>query len=274
MGEEPAPYSIRGWDGGADARARERPLPSRHHNPFALPLSSSFLRRQEPRGAGCGGAERPLAQTPNPVIPAEAGIQRGGVAVRSPFALSLSKGPTSGLRCMARPAVTLLVAVALALAACTTVVSPLSAEEQRAQAIEQSLICPICPGETIDRSQVQLAKDMQAIVREQIDAGRSDAEIRQFFVDRYGERVLAAPPREGFHWLVWAAPPVGIALGLLALFWVTHLMGRRPPQPQLAAAADDDLAPYLAQVDRELSDQPVRPEPVEGRETRNAREDT
>ena len=166
-------------------------------------------------------------------------------------------------------AATLVSAVAaIALLACTTVVSPLPEAERRAQAVNQSLICPICPGETIDRSQVQLAKDMQAIVRVQIDEGRTDAEIRQFFVDRYGERVLASPPREGFHWLVWVVPPVGIALGLLALFWVTKTMGRRPPEPPLAEGVadgdgtDGDLAPYLQQVDRELS-APVRPEPVE-----------
>ena len=159
-------------------------------------------------------------------------------------------------------------AAALALLACTTAVSPLPEAEQRAQAIDNSLICPICPGETIDRSQVQLAKDMQVIVREQISDGRTDAEIRQFFVDRYGERVLAAPPREGFHWLVWGLPPAGIALGLLALFWVTQLMGRRPPEPVGVAATSDgpdaDLAPYLQQVDRELADNAVRPEPIEG----------
>ena len=160
--------------------------------------------------------------------------------------------------------VSLVLAVAaLALLACTTSVSPLPEAERRAQAVDNSLICPICPGETIDRSQVQLAKDMQAIVRVQIDEGRTDEEIRQFFVDRYGERVLAAPPREGFHWLVWAAPPVGVVLALLTLFWVTQAMGRRPPEPPLAEGdTDADLAPYLQQVDRELNI-PVRPEPVE-----------
>ena len=151
--------------------------------------------------------------------------------------------------------VSLVLAVAaLALLACTTSVSPQPEAERRAQAVDNSLICPICPGETIDRSQVQLAKDMQAIVRVQIDEGRTDEEIRQFFVDRYGERVLAAPPREGFHWLVWAAPPVGVVLALLTLFWVTQAMGRRPPEPPLAEGdTDADLAPYLRQVDRELS---------------------
>ena len=167
---------------------------------------------------------------------------------------------------------------ALALLACTTSVSPQPEAERRAQAVDNSLICPICPGETIDRSQVQLAKDMQAIVRVQIDEGRTDEEIRQFFVDRYGERVLAAPPREGFHWLVWAAPPVGVVLALLTLFWVTQAMGRRPPEPPLAEGdTDADLAPYLRQVDRELSasgDTAVRPEPVEGPATTDTGKDT
>lgn len=155
-----------------------------------------------------------------------------------------------------------LSAAAIALLGCTTAVSPLPESEQRAQAIDNSLICPICPGETIDRSQVQLAKDMQVIVREQIAEGRSDGEIRQFFVDRYGERVLAAPPREGFHWLVWGLPPAGIAAGLLALFLVTQLM-RAPQGPRPAgdsggegeAGGEGELAPYLQQVDRELAEQ-------------------
>lgn len=171
-----------------------------------------------------------------------------------------------------------LSAAALALLACTTAVSPLPESEQRAQAIDNSLICPICPGETIDRSQVQLAKDMQVIVREQIDAGRSDDEIRQFFVDRYGERVLAAPPREGFHWLVWGLPPAGVALGLLALFQVTRLMARRPPEPVADGgggdSADGDLAPYLRQVDRELSEgETPRPSTSSGRTETNGKGD-
>ena len=96
--------------------------------------------------------------------------------------------------------VLLLVLGALTLlASCSTSTSPLSELDQRAQSLDRSLICPICPGETIDRSQVQLANQMQVIVREQIRDGRSDQEIQQFFVDRYGERVLASPPKEGLN---------------------------------------------------------------------------
>ncbi len=158
-------------------------------------------------------------------------------------------------------AVVLIFGAITVLAACTTSVSPLSEDEQRAQALDQSLICPICPGETIDRSQVQLANQMKVILREQIQEGRTDAEIRQFFVDRYGERVLASPPKEGFNLLMWVAPPVGFALALLALLLVTRsMMKRSPASPALSRSssgdskAEDELDAYLAMVDVELGE--------------------
>ena len=54
--------------------------------------------------------------------------------------------------------------------------------EERAQSIDQSLICPVCPGETIDQAQVELAKQMRATVREKLAEGQSKDEILQFFV--------------------------------------------------------------------------------------------
>ncbi|SVC76034.1 uncharacterized protein METZ01_LOCUS328888, partial [marine metagenome] len=124
------------------------------------------------------------------------------------------------------PLVFLIVVAMVVFAACTTSRSLLPEDQQRAQLLDKSLICPVCPGETIDRSQVILAKQMQVIVREQIQEGRSDAEIHQFFVDRYGERVLAVPPKEGINLLMWIAPPVGIVLGLIALYAITKSMVR------------------------------------------------
>jgi cytochrome c-type biogenesis protein CcmH len=158
-------------------------------------------------------------------------------------------------------AVVLIFGAFTALAACTTSASPLSKDEQRAQSLDQSLVCPICPGETIDRSQVQLATQMKVILREQIQEGRTDAEIRQFFVDRYGERVLASPPKEGFNLLMWIAPPVGVALALLVLLFVTRsMMQRSPTSPTLSrgssgdSKAEDGLDEYLALVDVELGE--------------------
>lgn len=153
----------------------------------------------------------------------------------------------------------LVVSAVAALAACSTSTSPLPEAQQRAQSLDKSLICPICPGETIDRSQVQLANQMQVIVREQIQEGRSDAEIQQFFVDRYGERVLASPPKDGFNLVMWIAPPVGIALGLLVLYAITKSMLRPGPAPALRTSSagssrDAELEAYMELVDKELGE--------------------
>ena len=153
--------------------------------------------------------------------------------------------------------VLLIVGAFTVLASCTT--STLPQDERRAQSIDKSLICPICPGETIDRSQVLLANQMQVIVREQIEEGRSDSEIRQFFADRYGERVLASPPKEGLNLLMWIAPPVGLVLALLVLYVITKSMLRPGPAPALRASGaggnrDSELDAYLELVDKELGE--------------------
>lgn len=91
-------------------------------------------------------------------------------------------------------------------------------DEQRAQAIDKSLICPICPGETIDQSQVELAKQMKYAVREMIETGKSDEEILNFFTERYGVSVLSAPPKEGFHLFAWWTPIGIVFIGIALTF--------------------------------------------------------
>lgn len=150
--------------------------------------------------------------------------------------------------------VTLLL-VAAALAACTEG----SAEEdleRRAQRLDRTLICPLCPSETIDQSQVLLAAQMRATVRERLSEGWSEDEIRQYFVDRYGERVLASPPKEGFNLVAWLIPPVIVVVSLLVLALVVRemLSRDRKARAERARQADpreDLLRHYLSLMDRE-----------------------
>ena len=134
--------------------------------------------------------------------------------------------------------------------------------EERAQRLDRSLICPVCPGETIDQSQAALADQMQAVVREMLQAGRSEEQIRQFFVDRYGELVLAAPPKRGFNLVAWIVPPTGILGGFLVLALAVRAMRRhRPEAPdEVVSGTPHGLEPYLALVDRELQ-QGALPDP-------------
>ncbi len=129
--------------------------------------------------------------------------------------------------------------------------------EAEAYSIDRSLVCPVCPAETIDQAQVQLAKQMRALVREKLAEGWSRQQILDLFVESYGEEVLAAPPKSGFNLLVWIVPPVGVA-GALGLLASVVLAMRRsnsavgPASAEDAQEPDHELGPYLSIVDDEL----------------------
>jgi cytochrome c-type biogenesis protein CcmH len=127
--------------------------------------------------------------------------------------------------------------------------------EERAQGINRSLICPICPGETINQSQTELAKQMRAIVREKLAEGETRQDILDFFVDRYNEDVLAAPSKSGFNLVAWGIPVLGIAAAMAALVLLLRGMRRNTGGAGAtvgSAEVDEGLEPYLARVDLEL----------------------
>lgn len=140
--------------------------------------------------------------------------------------------------------------------------------EQRAYKLDSELMCPVCDGQTLDQSHAQLAEDMKVIVREKIAAGESNSEIRDYFVARYGEVVLAAPEASGFNLLVWLMPAVIAGGGALAVIWVLKNMrqnssaspesagpvgtGARDTVTQGPTLADRQLEKYLARVDADI----------------------
>ncbi|MCL2714887.1 MAG: cytochrome c-type biogenesis protein CcmH [Alphaproteobacteria bacterium] len=87
------------------------------------------------------------------------------------------------------------------------------AKEARAREISTELRCMVCQNQSIDDSDAPLAKDLRILVRERINKGDSDAEVKDFLVDRYGEFVLLRP-RFGRHtWLLWLITPLLLAAG-------------------------------------------------------------
>ena len=78
--------------------------------------------------------------------------------------------------------------------------------EHRARAISAHLRCLVCQNQSIDDSDAPLAKDLRTLVREQLTAGRTDAEIMDYVVARYGEFVLLKPRLTGETLLLWGTP--------------------------------------------------------------------
>jgi cytochrome c-type biogenesis protein CcmH len=116
------------------------------------------------------------------------------------------------------------------------------AQEARARGIMRDVRCLVCQNESIDDSEADLARDLRQIVREQVRAGRSDAEIRRFLTDRYGEFVLLKPAFSIGNLALWGGPFVVVGLGVVLL--LTRLRNRTP---------DAELSPLEAERLRQLS---------------------
>lgn len=84
--------------------------------------------------------------------------------------------------------------------------------------IAGQLYCPVCESTPLDVCPTQACYQWRELIRLQLSEGKTEAEIKQYFVDNYGDRVLAEPPRTGLNWLVYILPPVMILLGAILLF--------------------------------------------------------
>ena len=108
--------------------------------------------------------------------------------------------------------------------------------ERQVLDIAKDLRCTVCQNQPVAESNADLARDMRAIIREQVQAGKSRDEIVKYFVDRYGDYVLMNPPKRGSGAIVWAGP---LALILVVgasgfVFLRRRLRPSMPPTPPLS----------------------------------------
>jgi cytochrome c-type biogenesis protein CcmH len=120
---------------------------------------------------------------------------------------------------------------------------PDPAQEARARAIFADVRCLVCQNESIDDSEAELAADLRHIVREQVKAGKSDAEIKRFLTDRYGEFVLMTPAFSWMNLALWGGPFLVVILGAGLL--ATRLRNR---------SGETELSPEEAERVRRLSE--------------------
>lgn len=122
---------------------------------------------------------------------------------------------------------------------------PLS--DETAYHIASELRCVVCQNLSVADSPSEMAAQMRAIVRERLAAGDSPEQVREYFVQRYGEWILLAPRRRGFNLLVWGFPIAAVALGLVVVALLLRRWTRHP-----AAAAPHVDAAMSERIRREL----------------------
>ncbi len=89
--------------------------------------------------------------------------------------------------------------------------------EKRLQGLSEELRCLVCQNQTIADSNAELAQDLRREIRSMIKDGKSDSQIIDFMVVRYGDFVLYRPPVKGITLLLWGGPVALLIFGLLAL---------------------------------------------------------
>lgn len=147
-----------------------------------------------------------------------------------------------------------VVALALSLGCVTTSDTGVPDDERRASELNKAIMCPVCPGESIDQSQNPLSVQMRAIVDEKLEQGWSEREIKDFFVERYGPSVLMEPPSEGFGIAAWIVPPIAFALALGSLFFTLRWMRRISERAEENESDDSERMKYVRRLEEATRD--------------------
>jgi cytochrome c-type biogenesis protein CcmH len=131
--------------------------------------------------------------------------------------------------------------------------------DDEVNAIARQLFCPVCENTPLDVCPTEACRQWRDLIRQMLAEGKTADEIKQYFVDNYGARVLSEPPRSGLNWLAYLVPPAAFLLGAFLLFRAFALWRRQaqvaaeaaPPAPRSrrGKSADDG---YAARLEDEL----------------------
>lgn len=120
--------------------------------------------------------------------------------------------------------------------------------------IARQMYCPVCENEPLDACRTAACQQWRAQIAQMLSEGQTEDQIKQYFVDRYGLRVLAQPPAEGNSLLLWVLPVVGLLAGAIYVVLLMRRMRARatasPGTPVTPAKTSRDE--YVDRVEQDL----------------------
>lgn len=126
--------------------------------------------------------------------------------------------------------------------------------DDEVNAVAKQLYCPVCENIPLDVCPTQACAEWRELIRLKLSEGWGEAQIKEYFVEQYGARVLASPPASGFNWLVYIIPVVGSLAGIFLLYKAFQSLrspeaeDERESEIHLEEGEDD----YIAQLEDEL----------------------
>jgi cytochrome c-type biogenesis protein CcmH len=139
----------------------------------------------------------------------------------------------------------------LAIMASTPAQPPAPPSDDEVNAIAHQLYCPVCENVPLDVCPTAACAQWRATIRDKLAAGWSESQIKDYFVEQYGARVLATPPARGLNWLVYVLPPAAFLAGAFVLYRAFRSWSK----PVEVPGSDDKTSsddPYVALLEEEL----------------------
>jgi cytochrome c-type biogenesis protein CcmH len=130
--------------------------------------------------------------------------------------------------------------------------TPTGPSDDQVNAIAKQLYCPVCENIPLDVCGTQACAQWRNLIHLRLSEGWTEGQIKQYFVDQYGIRVLATPPVHGINWLIYVVPPMVMLVGVLILFRVF-----RSWQPSVHKFEESENLPaqkndYIKRIEEEL----------------------
>lgn len=117
-------------------------------------------------------------------------------------------------------------------------------QQQRYDYLTKELRCLVCQNQNLAESHADLAQDLREEVQQMILAGKTNKEIIDYLVARYGDFVLYNPPVKESTWLLWFAPFLLLLAGIFIVYRIARSRSQLP-QPELSAEQQSQLAQLL-----------------------------
>jgi cytochrome c-type biogenesis protein CcmH len=124
--------------------------------------------------------------------------------------------------------------------------------DDEVNAIAKQLFCPVCENTPLDVCPTQACAQWRELIREKLAAGWSEEQIKNYFIEQYGARVVGVPPAQGLNWLIYLIPPVAVLAGAFILYKAFR-SGKQPAaQSTVEAAVPPPANEYVSRLEEEL----------------------
>jgi cytochrome c-type biogenesis protein CcmH len=127
--------------------------------------------------------------------------------------------------------------------------------DDEVNAIAKQMYCPVCENTPLDVCPTQACAEWRELIRDKLIEGWTEEQIKEYFVEQFGARVLATPPASGLNWLIYVIPPAAFLAGVFILYRAFQTW-RKPAvvpaealeEPEVAGSQDE----YIDRLEDEL----------------------